>query len=406
MIPAASQFLRIAFSKVNVDAPWDLVDIKNMVRWSRTRVALVCLAGLLVNLLIFGPSLRLTAHGITDFMDLYAGGKLAFTPHLYSPVHVLKVEQASAGQSSDTRLYMRLPVFALFYWPLAQLSYQTASAIWELLCVLSLAGFVLFWPARHRRYAFIACCWSMPVVFIVAEGQDVGFVLMWIAIASWLMRRKRPIEAGLAASLCLVKFHLFLMIPIWICARKQWKFASGLLAGCAALFILSFAPGGMDWPAKYLDLVTRPGVTPWAAAMPTIYGVFSGMPHAIIPEIAITLLIALGVWTASRANVAWGLSAALAGSVLAAPHAYLADAALLVPAVLLVFRRVRHPLSRALLYLLASPAPWVLLMGGSPSASRLGLAAFVAALALTPYLHRRPISKTSMLQPLAPASQG
>ncbi len=351
---------------------------------SRARVALVCLAGLAVNTLIFGPALRQTAHGVTDFMDLYAGGKLAFTHDLYVPAQVLRTEQITEGMSSVSRLFMRLPCFSLFYWPLAQLPYPVASAAWEVLCVVSLLAFALLWPSGRRRYTALACCWSLPAMLTVAEGQDIGFVLLWIAIAAVFMRRKQPGVAGLAASMCLVKFHLFLMIPVWICARRQWRFARGLAAGGAGLLALSFVAGGWDWPMRYLALLAQPSNTPFLNAMPTVYGLFGGLPHAIVPELLITGLIGLGVWMASRANSAWGLAAALAGGVLAAPHAYMADGAMLVPAVLLVFRSRIDFRLRALCYYLATPVPWLLLMCGSAIGARLGLAAFVFALAMGP----------------------
>jgi hypothetical protein len=368
-----------------------------MVRWSKTRVALVCLAGLAVNAAIFGPALALTAHGTTDFMGFYAGGKLAFTPGLYNSTKVMLTEQTFEGMSSPTRLFMRLPVFSLFYWPFAQLKYPAASAVWEALCVLSLLAFALFWPRRQRRYTFVAACWSLPAMLIVAEGQDIGFVLLSIAVAFLLMRRRFPVAAGLAASLCMVKFHLFLMIPVWICARRQWRFAAALCAGCAALLALSFLPGGWNWPLSYLALLAKPSNTPYRDAMPTMYGLFGALPHAVIPELIVTGLIAFAVWIASRANAAWGLAAALAGGVLAAPHAYMADGALAVPALLLVFRAGISVRLRALCYFLASPVPWLLLMCGSAIGARLGLAAFVVWLAWGKSAHRFALTSSGLL---------
>ena len=255
-----------------------------MVRWSRNRVALVCLAGLAVNALIFGPALRQTGRGVTDFMDLYAGGKLAFTHNLYVPAQVLSTERITEGMSSASRLFMRLPCFSLFYWPLAQLPYPVASAVWEVLCVVSLLAFALLWPSGTRRYAALACCWSLPAMLTVAEGQDIGFVLLWIAIAAVFMRRKQPGVAGLAASICLVKFHLFLMIPVWICARKQWRFAWGLAVGGAGLVALSFVAGGWDWPMRYLSAGTAPRTRRFLKRCPPSTGSSAGYSMRLFPS--------------------------------------------------------------------------------------------------------------------------
>lgn len=73
----------------------------------------MCLTGLAVNAAIFGPDLRRTAHGTTDFIGF------------------------------ERR---KLPIFSLFYWPFAQLKYPVASAVRESLCVLSLP------PSRWLRH--------------------------------------------------------------------------------------------------------------------------------------------------------------------------------------------------------------------------------------------------------------
>jgi hypothetical protein len=48
---------------------------------------------------------------------------------------------------SRTRLFMRLPCFALFCWPLAQLPYRMASSVWEARCAPAIVAF-------GRRLAF------------------------------------------------------------------------------------------------------------------------------------------------------------------------------------------------------------------------------------------------------------
>jgi len=177
-----------------------------MSRLHRTSIVVACLAGLMIDAVTLGPALRYTARGVTDFMDLYAGGKLAFTGNLYVPARVLETEARTEGWSSPTRLFMRLPCFTLFFWPLAQLPYLVASALWETLSVFGVIAFALLWPARRRWHTALACCWSLPVLMTVAEGQDIGWLMLWIAISAVLVRRNRPAMAGLVASLVLPNF--------------------------------------------------------------------------------------------------------------------------------------------------------------------------------------------------------
>src|SRR5579863_424084 len=177
-------------------------------KWMPVAGAIVCLA-------LLGPAVALTFRGMTDFMDLYAGARLTFTGDQYNVARVLATEAHSTGFFSATRLFMRLPVFGLLLWPIAQLPYSWASPIWELLCACAIAGFAALWPAK-RVWVVTACCWSLPVWMTLAEGQDVAFLLLSLALAAIALRRKQPITCGLVLSLCLAKYHLFLLLPLWL----------------------------------------------------------------------------------------------------------------------------------------------------------------------------------------------
>jgi hypothetical protein len=353
-----------------------------MPRTGRWGIPVLCLAGIAVSALILAPAGEFTARGQTDFMDLYAGGKLAFTGDLYAPERVLETEARFEGMSSRTRLFLRLPCFALLLWPIAQLPYSAASALWEALCLCALPAFIALWPARWRTYAAPVVCWSLPAWMAVAEGQDVGFIMVSISAAAALFRRKRPAAAGFVASLCLAKFHLFLLIPVWICARREWRFAKGLAAGSALLFALCFVAGGVDWPLEYFRLIREPANNPYQQFMPNLHGLVAGLPGAGPLELVGIAAIAWAVWIASCSRRAeWGLAAALAGGVLVAPHAYLADGALLIPAWLLMRRSVKGIGIRLLSFALVTPIPWVLVMIGAGQALRLVLCALVFSIA-------------------------
>jgi hypothetical protein len=331
----------------------------------RAALALLCLIGIAGNAFVLGPALTLVPRGVTDFMDLYAGGKLAFSRELYNPVQLMNVEATTEGSFSPTRLFMRLPVFAITYWPLAQLPYRTASAIWEILCIAALAGFAILWPSDRGWAAALACCWSLPAFMTVAEGQDIGFLLLWVALAVRLLGKNRPSAAGAVFSLCAAKFHLFLLLPAWIVANKAWRFASGVIAGGAILIFLSFIANGRDWPLRYYGLLSNPTNNPYASVMPNIHGMVIGWPHHKIVEAAGIALVLTLVWFASRRrNAECGLATVLAGGILATPHAYMADCALLIPAVLIVLANTSRSWTRTCGVFLLTPFPYVLLMVG------------------------------------------
>jgi hypothetical protein len=354
-----------------------------MSSYARAGIIVFCLAGLAVNAFTIAPAREFTARGQTDFMDLYAGGKLAFTGDLYMPAKVLETEARTEGRSSVTRLFMRLPCFALLYWPLAQMPYQVASVLWEVLCAGAMIGFAMLWPSMKRWQTVAACCWSLPLLMTWAEGQDLGFVLLAMAVAAVLVRRRQPFAGGLVASLCLAKFHLFLLIPVWICARRQWRFGRGLTAGCAVLGVACFVAGGWEWPLRYLALVREPANNPYGELMPSLHSLFAGLPFAGALEVGGICVLAVGVWAASRRSGGeCGLAAALAGGILAAPHAYMADGALLIPALMLLMKRADFGV-RSLRFYLLTPVPWALLMIGLGTPVRVGLGALVGALSIS-----------------------
>jgi hypothetical protein len=276
---------------------------------------------------------------------------------------------------------MRLPVFAIMFWPLAQLPYRTASAIWEILCIAAFAGFAILWPSDRHRAATLACCWSLPAFMTVAEGQDIGFLLLWVALAVRLLGKNHQTAAGAVFSLCAAKFHLFLLLPAWIVANKAWRFASGLAAGGALLMFLSFIANGRDWPLRYYRLLLNPANNPYSSVMPNIHGLVIGWPHHEILEAAGIVLVGSVVWFAARRrNAECGLAAVLAGGILAAPHAYMADCALLIPAVLIILANTSHRWMRTLGFFLLTPFPYVLLMVGAAFELQALVLAFLLAI--------------------------
>lgn len=316
-------------------------------------------AGVIVCLVLLGPGLILTFRGITDFIDLYGGAKLTFTGDQYNVARILATEAHFTGYSSPTRLFMRLPVFGLLLWPIVQIPYVWASCLWEALCFAAIAGFSAIWPA-NRDWVIAACCWSLPIWMTLAEGQDTAFLLLWLALACLALRRRHPVACGLVLSLCAAKYHLFLLLPLWVIGNRLRGVAVGLLLGGVALIAGSFIAGGSHWPRHYIELLREPANSPYAELMPNLHSVFMNAPYV---QAAATVVVALLAWFAIRKlDVLGGLSPVLLGGILIGPHDYMADCALVVPAVLLLLQRFERASMRNLLLFLLTPVPYVAVM--------------------------------------------
>ena len=349
---------------------------------SRWQFAAACLAGIAVSVLFYGSALGLTARGVNDFISLYAGARLAGTANLYDTERNIGVQNAAAGWSSSNMLFCRLPYYATLLWPLGQLPYATAYRIWEALSLLTMIAFALLWPIPDRKTTILACCWSVPVFTVLAGGQDVGYLLLWVALVVRLMRSGRVFAAGFVLALCAAKFHLFLMVPIWIAAQRRWRLGVGLLSGGAMLLAFSFATGGIDWPERYARFLLDPKTNPNLADMPNLHAMLAGVASAGWLEMLGAVSVAAGVWTAARnADFDYGLAVMLAGGLLTGRHTYLADCALLVPAGLIVYTQTRLPWQRAVTLFLLSPAWSLFLVLGQAAVSRVALLLFTGGLA-------------------------
>jgi hypothetical protein len=301
----------------------------------RMPMIVLCLLGIGFNAFLYGPSLRLTAFGINDFMSMYAGGRLAFTGGLYDLNQNLLLQRETAGWQNVDRLFVRPPFDALLMWPLARLPFLLASHVWEILIVAAIALFCCLWPG-DRKTAALACCWSYPLFDVFANGQDVAILLVLIALAMREMKRGRDTKAGLLFSLCSIKFHLLFLLPILILRQRLWRFLAGLALGGAILLAVSFALAGWNWPMEWATLVRNPVSNPWPDAMPSVHGLTADLAHGGLWQAAGTLAVALLAWLACRkGGFEQGLAAVLVAGILVAPHAYLSDCALALPALLI-----------------------------------------------------------------------
>lgn len=155
-------------------------------------VGLLCLLGLAVNCLIIGPgALTIAYHGQNDFRLFYIGGKLAGSEGLYDGNRVLSEQREIFGESSEKLMPVRLPFYYALLSPLAHLPYKLAFTLWTGSNMLAIALFILLSRGEDRVWLAIACCWSLPIVFSLAIGQDLGLVLLFLVVFLWMLRARR-----------------------------------------------------------------------------------------------------------------------------------------------------------------------------------------------------------------------
>ena len=323
--------------------------------------------------------------GHNDFIQLYTGARLAFTGELYDRARVTEVQRESVGVTGEAWRYTRLPYYAGLLWPLGLLPYRAAYGVWQVLSIAALAGFAALWRPPRLGLTVLFTLLSLPAFAGLMNGQDLTFVLLWLALAARWRRSDWPFWAGVALSLCASKFHLFVLLPVLVVGQRAWRLAAGLACGGAALVALSFAVGGVHWPVDYWRVLTDPAIHPETGNMPNLHGLASFWPALRWLEWPAAALTAAAVWRVARQrHFDTALAATLAGGLLVSYHAYLPDCSVLLPAALVVVSTTTSAWVRILGMFLLTPVAYFLLVQKSAVAALIPAAvlALVVAMAL------------------------
>ena len=295
-------------------------------------VMFVCLLGISVNCFLKLPVLPYILHGDNDFMGFYAGAKLVGSGELYSPGAIARAE-APLADIPRFLAFVRLPFYAALISPLRVFSYQAAYWIWQSVSLAAVLLFVYFWPTPRKWITAIAVCWSVPLLDCFIMGRDVAIIVVVLAISLTLLFRGKHFVAGCVFSLCLIKYNLFLSIPLLIAGKRLWRFGGGIVAGGTALLAISFAVGGWSWPVQYAAILRLPTTTPITDSLPNLHGLFASWPHSMLWELAADCLVMMAAWLVIRANgITIAVSALLLSGLLVSHHAFFGDAFVLVPA--------------------------------------------------------------------------
>lgn len=269
-----------------------------------------------------------------DFPAFYAGAKLLGTSDLYSAGPALAIQQRDTGCFSASSLFIRPPFFAAIVWPFAQLPFPAAFLTWRIAGTLALIACLFLWRAP-RSLSLAAMAWSLPLAANLTAGQDVAFLLLWLALAEVLFRKQRPFLAGMILSLCAAKFHLFLLLPVFILVRREWRLGLGLASGGAILGAISGVLAGWDWPLQFVRTISQQTINPHPWQMQNLRGLLYQAPHAGILELLLAgLVVAIVCSIARRGTLDHAWCAMLVGGLLISHHSYLPDDAILIPAAL------------------------------------------------------------------------
>src|SRR5271170_1109759 len=239
--------------------------MRRLLDWLPVALGIALLASLV------GLQWQRTVRGQNDFVALYVGGKLLGTPELYSRPANEAMIQSILGATMQSVMFTRPPFYAAILKPLSYLRYFAAYGIFCALCLASIVWFVARFSKECPSLPLFAS-FSIPVAAFLPQGQDTPFLLVFLGTSILLTRQKRDFLAGLVLSLCAIKFHLFLLVPLMLVMKKRWRILAGASAGAGILFLVGVLAAGVESSRQYVEMLRNPWINFSVDMMPNLHG--------------------------------------------------------------------------------------------------------------------------------------
>jgi hypothetical protein len=319
-----------------------------------------------------GGGLDVAAHQIgRDFINVWSGPQLAFGGKL-AVLFDLKAYHAAIGDLWGAKLPFHnwgYPLFTLpAFWPLAQLPYFVALAVWTFGLFAIFAAVTLSQVERAMRpYALLALALA-PACLINAIGGQNGFLSAALLLGGTLLIDRRPLVAGVLFGLLTFKPHLGFVLPFCLLALGAWRVIAAAVVTTVLLVGMSVALFGIEAWRQYVDvtsahqLLLLEGFRGFYTSM-MVSGVAGARtfgvdyPVALMLQIAVAIaVIAASCWAVRATSDPRRRAAVLASAaVLVTPYAFNYDltalSAVLVWHLAGPLRRDRSLAESALLFL-------------------------------------------------------
>jgi hypothetical protein len=162
----------------------------------------------------------------------------------------------------------RYPLWtAIAVLPLAALSLQAATAVWQVLLISgTVAGAALALrasgaPTRTLPLFLTLVLASQPFLFTVIVGQFGGLLLFAIGAYAYAAGSGRQVASGLALAVLSLKPHVTaVLVPLAVAdivVQRQWR-ALAAAAGAVALLVAASLALHPRWPLEWFALLTGP----------------------------------------------------------------------------------------------------------------------------------------------------
>ena len=182
-----------------------------------------------------------------DFLEYWGSARLNLHgENPYDPARLL-AEQRSVDPERDRAVMMWNPPPALaVYTPLALFEPRWASIFWmafQVGSVLLACEMIrrVYAPQQPRGLTFLLCLSFVGTLWLVAYGQNAGFITLGLAGFLYYTRRDRPAAAGAFAALTALKPHLLAGFGVLLLADAVTRRGRIALAVGATIVALALA---------------------------------------------------------------------------------------------------------------------------------------------------------------------
>jgi hypothetical protein len=326
--------------------------------------------------------------GQNDFVQLYTAAKLAGTPDLYSRSANLATIQGILGFTMEGVEVTRPPFYAALLKPLAIFPYRAAYAIFSLATFSSLLWFVIRFSKECSVLPFFVAI-SIPLLAALCDGEDTPFLPAILGISILLTRRGKDFSAGLILSLCAIKFHLFLFLPVLWLLKKRWRTLGGAACGTVILTVFGMLVAGAGSVWQYVKGVIwlnfsglfaaqplgtaggDPWINPTATLKPNLHGLVANLHgDAKLEFLLIAAVFIAFCWLTQKTNNYELLFAAsLVCGLLVSFHSGIVDDVVLFPVFVLVLGSCDYVPARSLLAIILTPIPYFMFLAKEPYAA-------------------------------------
>lgn len=312
-----------------------------------------------------------------DWPRFWAGGATVGTSALVDQTQHIAF-QVAHGMRIGAWTYP--PAFAWAFVPAAHLSIAAGYALNFILtvCLVGLSGWMLAGVFGFARWFGVvaALAWE-PAIYAADVGQSSAVWLLLISIAVAAAAQRSPLLVGGAVGALLLKPTVALPFVALLVVRKDWRIF-GTVAFCATIWYLASvaaAGGQWGWMPHYAAVVrtlyaTDVGALYNGIALPALL-IRLGAPPVVAAALGAIVLLAF-LPALARANFVLAMSFTSLLAIVVSPHAWMYDAALMLPALFYAMKYLSEPWRTRLVvaaYLVAAAwMPLVLLTKFNPLA--------------------------------------